>query len=239
MTTILGEPVTVVDLVEAVRRQQTHRPAASPEHGKPPGTPIANVVAAHPGAGATSVAVALADAVGILDHKITLVDLASTPDAFAAIEREVESGDPDRRVGRRAGVTVVRSRSWAPGGRVSDGVIIVDGGQPASARVLVCRATIPSICRAECLLVPDAALAVVGVRRWPKRVLAALGPALAQATGDGRVAFFPHNRDLELGGVDAEPTPSSVLAAGARLAELLWPDLAGSPSPSRRKGLRR
>ena len=66
-----------------------------------------------------------------------------------------------------------------------------------------------------------------------------LGPALQRAADGGRIVFVPHNRDLELYGVDAELLPNSANAAAQRVIELLWPDRAGSSSPQRRKGHRR
>ena len=118
--------------------------------------------------------------------------------------------------------------------------LVVDGRMESlKSRVLVCRATLPSVRRADADLPDGAVLAVVGCSRWPKVVAASLGPTLQRAMSDGRIVFFPHDRDLELNGVDAEPLPSSARAAGRHVIELLWPDLVGPSAPHRWKGRRR
>ncbi|WP_460818644.1 hypothetical protein [Nocardioides korecus] len=118
--------------------------------------------------------------------------------------------------------------------------LVVDGQlESLKSLILVCRATLPSVRRADAALADGAVLAVVGSSRWPKVVAASLGPSLQRAADDGRVVFVPHDRDLELYGVDVEPLPASAHAAGRRIIELLWPDLANSSSPRRWKGHRR
>src|SRR3954452_12846167 len=102
------EAVSVSDLVAAVRRQQAPRPASPPRVGAYP-IRGASVVSAHPGAGATTVAVALADALDAIGRPGTLLDLAPSPDAFAGAECEVDSRVLDCRAGRR-GQTQVRRR---------------------------------------------------------------------------------------------------------------------------------
>lgn len=239
MTAVVGEAVTVADLVAAVRRRQP--PLTPPaEPGPAWSADCVGVLGAHPGAGATAVAVAIVDALGTLGHHPTLVDLAPAPDAFGAAECEVDSGRPGWRAGRRGDARVLRRSDPAAAVFAMPGPTVVDGARLGPERqILVCRPALPSIRRAESACREVAAIAVVGARRWPKPVAASLGPALAAIADAGRVVFVPHNRDLQLNGVDAEPTPARVLAAGMRLAELIWPDLAQTPSRHRRRGRRR
>ena len=215
------------------------RPAASSAAGA---TPIrgACVVGAHPGAGATTVAVALADALDAIGRPGTLLDLAPSPDAFAAAECEVDLPG----AGLASGATRAdpgAAPAYARGGgpevlerpcrRRSDGVAQEPGpGLPGHT---------PKRPPSDTDLPDGAVLAVVGCSRWPKVVAASLGPTLQRAMSDGRIVFFPHDRDLELNGVDAEPLPSSARAAGRHVIELLWPDLVGPSAPHRWKGRRR
>ena len=239
MSTSVTEAVSVSDLVAAVRRQQGPRPAPPPQVGA---SPIrgASVVGAHPGAGATTVAVALADALDAIGRPGTLLDLAASPDAFAAAECEVDSRVPGWRAGRRGQTQVLRrSAHEAEAPKVSSDLVVDGQMESLKSRVLVCRATLPSVRRADADLPDGAVLAVVGCSRWPKVVAASLGPTLRHAMNDGRIVFVPHDRDLELYGVDSEPLPTSARAAGRHVIELLWPDLAGSSSPHRWKGRRR
>lgn len=240
MTTLAGEDLNAADLVAAIRRQVASPGAHTPE----PATWTADcvgVVGAHPGAGATAVAVALVDALARSGCPATLVDLAPIPDAFAAAEREVDSGSATWRAGRRGDAQFLRRRGPEAGaGPLSTGPTVVDGAQAALDReVLVCRPTLPSVRRAELGSKRATAVAVVGASRWPRPVALSLGPALATASSEGRVIFVPHSRHLEVNGVDAGPTPSAVLAAAHRLVGLLWRDLGGESPRHRWRGLGR
>lgn len=239
MSTSVTEAVSVSELVAAVRRQRAPRPApalqveASPIRG-------ASVVGAHPGAGATTVAVALADALDAIGRPGTLLDLALSPDAFAAAECEVDSRVPGWRAGRRGQTQVLRRRTHEAEAPKFSGDLVVDGRMESlKSRILVCRATLPSVRRADADLPDGAVFVVVGCSRWPKVVAASLSPTLQRAMNDGRIVLVPHDRDLELYGVDAEPLPSSARDAGRHVVELLWPDLVGSSSPHRWRGRRR
>lgn len=240
VSSAVAEFVSVSELVAAVRRQQATRHVPPPQ---PPPSSVrgVSVVGAHRGAGATAVAIALVDALAAVGHSATLVDLAPSPDAFSAAECEVDAGVPDWRAGRRGQTRVLRPRTPDAGIPDPSTDLVVDGHMDAlTSQVLVCRATLPSIRCVETGLSAEAlVVAVVGCGRWPKVLAAALGPALRRATDDGRVVFVPFDRDLELYGVDAEPLPASARTAGHRVIGLLWPDLAGSSSPERRKGFRR
>ena len=235
--TVLDGTVTVTELVAAVRRQQDSRPIA-PIPATQPQRSVC-IVAAHPGAGATAVAVAIVDALAASGREVTLLDGADSPDAFGAVEVEIDSGTPGLRVGRRGLVTVVRRDAGALDTTPGESVIVIDGDIGTCVhRAIVCRPTLPSTGKAERLLTDGSLLAVVGASRWPPAVHASLGPAAKGATDGNRVVFFPHHRGVEIRGVDAEPTPMSLLKGGSRLVELIWPHLV-APDCRRWKGPRR
>ena len=154
-------------------------------------------------------------------------------ECVGAVANELPATNGSRR-GRRGTVEVLRAASTnaldhRANDRVNDGaddgVVVVDGDDRELAKVLVCRASIPGAGAVERLLRPEAFVAVVGVSRWPRLVVASLGPRLAEASRDGGVVFFPFDRGLALRGVDATRMPACVVGAGARLAGLMWPEL--------------
>lgn len=177
--------VTVSDLVLALREQQgipnpVRRPA---DHRTDAVTPLVGggtqwiVVGAHPGAGASTVAVALSEAMDAgsqRDEHVVLVDLADPEASGLAATAGVEVASPADgwRAGRREQVTVLR-----PTGAVSRmdrltadvrseaGATVVDVGPSwpwcaglleaqslpgqRSQVVLVCRASVPGVRSAE------------------------------------------------------------------------------------------
>jgi len=238
MTTALDCPVTVTELVAAVRQQQVRRPAVAAAPPAGPTSRSVSVVGAHPGAGATAVSVAITDALAAIGQEVTLVDWAATPDAFGCAEVEVESGSVGLRAGRRRNAFIVRSEGAYADTVLEPAISVVDGHHGGAKPVVVCRATLPSVGKAEQFVTDESLLAVLGAVRWPKVVAASLGPMISHAVEGGRVVFFPHHRALEIHGADPEPTPTSLLAAGSRLIELLWPDLLGRAPKNRWKGSR-
>lgn len=247
-------PITVAELVAAVRNQQVTitDQAARPKPSTLSASTVV-VVAAHAGAGATVVAVAIADAVshttgaGGPTH---LVDLAR-PDLSgmtSAAECEIRSPYVGWRVGRRGAVTILRP-ALPQSSPTSDpllpefegGLLVLDPGRAWAelitgahpfwelARqqqvVVVCRATVPGVRRAELALAGldgEPILAAVGARRWPRTVEASFGPRLAAVVDAGRAALIPADRSVEINGVGPEPLPKAVAAAAARLASLIW-----------------
>lgn len=238
MTTVLEGEVTVADLVAAVRRQQASAPVltSQPASGQPQRS--VSIVAAHPGAGATAVAVAMSDALATRGQQVTLVDGAETPDAFGSVEVEIDSGSVGLRAGKRGHATVLRWGTGVPATVPRYSVLVTDGGiASCQDRVIVCRPTLPSTDKAERLLEEGSLLAVVGASRWPAVVMASLGQSTRRAADRGQVVFFPRHRRVEIHGVHG-PTPSNLLAAGSRLIDVVWPDPA-APHSRRWKGARR
>jgi hypothetical protein len=257
MTTIAERTVTVADLVAAARRQQRSTPALDGVGGprQLAARVDVRVVAAHAGAGASVVAVAMADALAARGEVgVTLLDLApaQTSGLVAAAECEIESGYRGWRGGRRGASRILRPSSSVDPADLTlplgiRGKTIADGdwscvGSSAERVVMVCRGTVPGVRRAEAALGgcgAEVVVAVVGARRWPKVVAASLGPRLSAVATDGRVVLIPANDQVEIYGVDVGATPLPVLNAAARLVELIWPDLARPTTPHRMKGQRR
>lgn len=106
-------PVTVAELVAAVREQQVVvRDQVSQSQRATATTSTLVVVAAHPGAGATVLAVAIADATSRMNgtvEPVHLMDLAPPGQSGMASAAECEIGSryPGWRVGRRGAVTML------------------------------------------------------------------------------------------------------------------------------------
>ena len=189
-TTVNRAPVTVAELVAAIdeqRRGTATEPQPASEfvacaRAVPPNASTLLVLGAHPGAGASSVAVAIADALaqrekGASHGLVRLVDAApqETSGLICAADRELGIDQNGWRIGRRGLVEVHR-----PGGTLSQphdlpslaafdsGWLVVDAGWPirdllvnpspvvslltSASLVLVCRSTVPGVRRAEIAL---------------------------------------------------------------------------------------
>jgi hypothetical protein len=204
------------------------------------------VLAAHAGAGASTVALAISDAAAADGHRVHLVDTAhpfrSGLVAAASEELGTDVTGAWRR-GRRTGVTIDRRATdtapgdWPvpPGG---DGrpLTVVDLGlaepedlpRPAADRtraVVVCRPTVPGVRLTEQLLeqlAPQAVVvAAVGRSRWPGEVIGSVGPTLRALRAAGRVVPVPMDRRLQVAGPTSSPLPRPLRAAGRSLLELL------------------
>ena len=85
--------------------------------------------------------------------------------------------------------------------------------------VLVAAATVPGLRRLEtALTLLDPARPVVAVRgpdlrRWPRELTAAMGPATRDQHRTGRWVAVPHDRRLALRGIDSTPLPPALVTA--------------------------
>ena len=265
-------PVTVAELVAALD-QQRHSSASLPvceSLASPPAQldegparmQALLVVGAHPGAGASTVALALADATALggppAGHAaVRLVEMAphDASGLICAAEREFGPGPGGWHVGRRGqveiyrpGVSIASPFGLPELGAFENSRLVVDVGcqlselraappeaitrlLPQATLVVVCRATVPGVRRAEGVLADLAGrtelrlpvVVGVGAIRWPGAARATFGPCLAEAHEDGRVVLVPADRRLEVNGIDADPLPKAVTASAARLLELVWP----------------
>ena len=234
--------LTIHDLLSAIRREGEWPP---PPDWHPrlnlDGHVSADVHAAHPGAGASTVAVALTD---VLPRRsegdVTLVDLSPDP-TFGASETthvQADLGLEGWEGGRRGLAKIVRLAPPAEPVALTGNMVIDSGSSlmDRGPRVLACRPTILSARRVEHTL-PSSEhriIAVVGASKWPSVVRRSLGPRLDRATAEHRVVFFPLDNGLEVHGLSADPLPASTLRAADRLAELLdeIKTLAPSSEPS-------
>lgn len=268
------DPVTVAELVAAIteqRRADAAQPVRQPVEHDEAGPVLASsvvVLGAHPGAGASAVALALADAAarrepGDGHAPVRLVDAAPQRSSglVCAAERELGADPSGWRIGWRGGVEIHRPLATVASpveltglAAFASGWLVVDAGwsldelratpNPVTAAlaggvlVLVCRATIPGVRRAERVLadLPGHPMVVgVGARRWPGQVRATFGPLLTQAFEAGRCLLIPADRRLEVNGIDAQPLPKAFVAAASRLLDLVWPEPRVAPAP-RTKG---
>ena len=224
-------PVTVADLVSAVRRQRTGRTAPAWVANRTNGSST-RVRGAHPGAGASTVAVALADVTAAGDvGGATVVDLA-VDDGFGAsvsIDARADLALRGWSGGRRGRVRVVRPVDDVAAADAIPGHVIIDAQDPmlpVDSDVLVTRATVPGVLRAEGALADRSAdaIAVVGAQKWPPAARACFGPRLKAMDAQTRIVFFPSESALEINGLSAEPLPASTARAARRLLELLEQD---------------
>lgn len=206
------------------------------------------VVGAHPGAGASCVALLLTDALSAAGRGARLVEFASPTRSGLGAAADAELGvdvTGEWRFGRRGTGMVFRratdtpTAAWPTGGSAG-AVTVVDLGvldEATTARlaaepraVVVCRATVPGVRAAERLLdrlaYPDpkrVVVATVGCSRWPGEVTAAAGPVLRRLRAGGRVVVVPADRRLHVTGATSGPLPRRVMAAGRDLLDRICP----------------
>lgn len=218
--------VAVADLVSAVRRQRsgTITPAWMAERSS---GCVTRVRGTQPGAGASTVAVALADV--LADGGVaTIVDLA-VDEAFgvsASIDARADLALRGWCGGRRGRARVVRPVDDVAAADALPGRVIVDTQDSVwhvDSDVLVTRATVPSVLRAEGALVDRSAdvIAVVGAWKWPAAARACFGPRLKAMDAQKGVVFFPSEPALEINGLSAEPLPASTGRAARHILDLL------------------
>lgn len=206
------------------------------------------VVGAHPSAGCSTVAVALAEAAadGAGGHLIECADAAAS--GLAGVSRtELGVGPSGQwRHGRRGDLTVSRPVNVLPATPPDPGpapaVTVVDlGHRPGLAEavggwagpvVVVCRASVPGIRRVETVLAAlagSALVAVVGPPRWPGPVRASRGAHLRRQEQAGALVCVPQDKRLAVTGLTSGRLPRRVAAAGRRLWQLT---LTRPPGPA-------
>jgi hypothetical protein len=195
------------------------------------------VVSAHAGAGASTVALGLADAAAADGTPVRLVDCAVAAESgLADAASEVVGIDRTGRWyrGRRGTVTIHHVADATLLGEAGCGLTVIDSGPVrrgesgglggAIGVVLVCAATVPGLRQAEAALAGHTGpvvLAAVGPRKWPGVVTASLGPTAAGLRGDGRLVRVPLDRRLAATGLTGDPLPRRVVAAARAVLQLL------------------
>jgi hypothetical protein len=203
-----------------------------------------SVVAAHAGAGASTVALAIADAAAVAGRGAHLVETAHPTRSGLVAVADAELGvDPSGawRRGSRGRVTIHRRATsdiptgWPALAASGDDLVVIDLGAPmpdsltwlstgGCRTVVVCRPTVPGVRLAEQLLnavTGPAIVAFIGGDRWPGEVSASLGPRLRALRADNAIVTVPTVRRLEVTGLTSSPLPKPVAAAGWSLLELI------------------
>jgi hypothetical protein len=211
------------------------------------------VVAAHAGAGASTVALAVADAAAAEGRVTHLVETAhpsrSGLVAAATAELGVDESGTWRQGARRgvAEVTIDRRASELPpdswplkAGSSHPVLVVVDLGlstaldaiRSSRARVaVVCRPTVPGVRLVEQVLTAlgdqPVVVAAVGPSRWPGAVNASQGPRLRALRSANAVVTVAWDRHLEVTGATNSALPKPVTVAGRavlRLLDAAYPD---------------
>lgn len=241
----------------------THRSDAgrTPWAAADVGRPVVLVVAGHAGAGASTVALAVAE--GLAEsRRVQLIDYAEPVRSGLAAASAVELGTDGAgwRCGRRGRLDVVRLACCPGDGELppppetddTDRLLVVDAGWSLTTALLdspeslvrgatvvvVTRVTVPAVRQTEHVLAAvdgQAEVAAVGPARWPQVVEASCGPLLRDLRSRGRVVRVPVDRRLETAGLTGDRFPKPVAAAGRALAALLVPAV---PPRHRRRAAR-
>jgi hypothetical protein len=207
------------------------------------------VVSAHAGAGASTVALGLADAAGADGTPVRLIDCAAAAESgLADAASEVVGIDRTGRWyrGRRGTVTIHHAADATLLGEAGCGLTVIDSGPARPGRlggaigvVLVCAATVPGLRQAEAALAAitgPVVLAAVGPRKWPGVVTASLGPTAAALRRDGRLVRVPLDRRLAATGLTGDPLPRRVIAAARAVLQLLPAPATTAPSAQHASG---
>jgi hypothetical protein len=227
----------------------TSRPVAMsiPCAASDAGGPVVLVVAGHAGAGASTVALAVAE--GLAEaQRVQLVDYAEPVRSGLAVAPAIELGaDGAWRRGRRGRLDVVRLSRHPAGAdlpplpEIDDAgrLAVVDAGWSLTCALLdspgslvdipivvVTRVTVPAVRQTEQVLAAvdgEAVVAAVGPARWPRLVEVSCGPRLGELRSRGQVVPVPIDRRLQIAGLTGDRLPKPVAAAGRSLAALLAP----------------
>lgn len=212
------------------------------------------VLAGHSGAGASTVALALADAAAATGRSSQVIEAASPSRSglisAASRELDVDESGAWRRGSRphsatSVSVTITRRAGdrqpfgWPTIQAAGELLVAVDlglvptdavAGVAGGLAVVVCRATIPGVRLTEQLLdrLADSTVVVVamlGGRRWPGEVTASAGRRLRALRDADRVVTVPLDGHLAVTGLTHVPLPKAVLAGGRALLGLI--DAAG------------
>lgn len=202
------------------------------------------ILAGHAGAGASSIALALLDALASAGRPARLIETApaerSSLVAAAAAELGADPSGCWLRGLRGQALVLRRAAGICPQTWPTDRgptTTVVDLGTPAAENiarlraagprmVLVCRVTVPGLRLTEQILTQfssDARVFVVAVgkSRWPGSVTSSLGPRLRELRESGHIVTVPVDRRLEVAGLTSAQLPTSVGKAATSLLALL------------------
>lgn len=231
---------------------QTAPVASAPEWTPQAAEAVVLVTAAHPAAGASTVALTLATCAGearvVECCTVASSGLAGAAGAELGVTRDGwVQGSRDGVLIERRGDRVPNLAELPPPGSTSKPVTVIDSSwdidllmsgtgwlsklaQRSPMVILVARATNPGLRRLE------AAISVVGEqralpvligagKRWPKHIERATGPALRRLRDSGRVAAVPDAPQLAGDGLTPDPLPAALLNPISHLLD----DVKGLP----------
>ena len=257
------EPATV-----ASERSAATEPAYAPASAAPPPRSASTsprpdrlqpewiaVVAAHAGAGASTVALAVADVLAASGRLVRLIETAHPARSGLVAASSAEMGlDPtgEWRRGSRELATIYRRTADAnpaawPALEPHIADTVIDLGLPAPASVtrlvedkphlvVVCRPSIPGVRITEHLLAAvgeqPVVVAAVGPKRWPSEVTHSLGTRLRALREQGLVVAVEDERALQVTGPTHAALPKAVLAAAGELLRLIRTAPSGAPTAS-------
>jgi hypothetical protein len=256
---VFAAPVTVTELQAALRAAWAGEFAAGSMCWSTPAFPpqtgpcwalsgqVVMVVGCHGGAGASTVALAMALAAGESGRSVRLLDCASAERSGLLTAVDAELGvEPGWRRGRRARLPIDRvagvlasaadvpappdeslgavevtmvDSGWGAAGVLSGGSWLAQAAETAVV-VLVARATVPGFRQLEqamAMCCHNPVVAVQGPSLRDRSVYATAGPQLSAAHAAGRVVSVPSNRRLASAGITSARLPQGVLEAGRQL----------------------
>ncbi|WP_404388830.1 hypothetical protein [Humibacillus xanthopallidus] len=232
-----------------------------PEGVWEPTEPVLPVVGCHGGAGATTLAVALATASGVARviecATATASGLAATATAELGHTGGWAQGSRDQVLLERATATVtgpddvptptaptrpeglsVLDVSWELSQLLAGSSWLADQVRHAPTVIAVTSATLPGLRRLEGALAllhgTDVVAGVVGPRRgrWPRGVAASMGPRTRELDRRCHLVDIPTDAGLAGRGLDSGPLPPALLSAAATLLRLATTDTHGKDLPS-------
>ena len=227
-----------------------------------PAGPVLPVVGCHGGAGATTVAVAVATAAG--DARVIECATATASGLAAAATAELghtsdgwSQGSRDQVLLERGTATVsgpgevplptaparpvgvsVLDVSWELSLLLAGSSWLSEQVRNAPTVIAVTSATVPGLRRLEGALDllegTDVVVGVVGPRRtrWPRGIAATLGRRTRELDLRGRLVDIPTDSGLAARGLDSQPLPAALLSAAATLLRLASPDTHEKDLPS-------
>jgi hypothetical protein len=261
-------PIAAAEGYPCISRSPATRPSAAAAGGLDLPASWLRVLAGHSGTGASTIALAIADAAAAAGRPSQLIETApaSRSGLVSAASREldVDATGAWRRGTRPHPTTAVhvtidrrtedkQPTTWpsTEATIAGDLLVTVDLGMVAGDAlgraaggpiVVACRATIPGVRLTEHLLhrldESTVMVAMLGSRRWPGEVTASCGPRLSALRAAGRVVTVPVDGHLAITGPTHAPLPKAVLAAGRALLGLLDSAHKEAASPAAHGALR-
>lgn len=225
-----------------------------------PAEPVLPVVGCHGGAGATTLAVAVASALGnarvIECANATASGLAAAATAELGESNGWSRGSRDQVMLERVSTTVtgpeevplpttptrpmmltVLDLSWELGQLLAGSTWLAEQARIAPTIIVVTSATVPGLRRLEGVVTMLSGVVVAGVvgprrARWPRGLKATVGPRTRDLDRRGHLVDIPTDAALAARGLDSQPLPPALLSAAATLRRVARADIDDEDLPS-------